>query len=70
MSNFTRAKEIYLEAIGIQADCVKAIYNLGLANVRLDFPKEASLDFEKLLTVISNNIFVVYHKDNLYEQHD
>ncbi len=29
------AKELYLEAIGVEADCVEAIYNLGLANKRL-----------------------------------
>jgi intraflagellar transport protein 88 len=25
-----RAKELYLEAIGVEADCVEAIFNLGL----------------------------------------
>jgi len=29
------AKELYLEAIGVEADCVEAIYNLGLANKKL-----------------------------------
>jgi hypothetical protein len=26
-----KAKELYLEAIGVEADCVEAIYNLGTA---------------------------------------
>ena len=38
----TRAKNIYLESIGIQADFLQEIYNLGLANVRLDLPEEES----------------------------
>jgi len=29
-----RAKELYLEAIGVEADCVEAIYNLGLVRER------------------------------------
>jgi len=38
---FHRAKELYLEAIGVQADCVEAIYNLGLTNMRMSSPEEA-----------------------------
>ena len=40
--DFTRPKEKYLEVIGIQVDCVQVIYNLGLENVRLYLPEEAS----------------------------
>jgi hypothetical protein len=29
-----KAKELYLEAIGVEADCVEAIYNLGAQRVR------------------------------------
>ena len=67
-SDFTISKEIYLEAIGIHADCVQSIYNLRLENMRLDLPEEASQAFEKLLTVVPNNIFVIYQIANLYEQ--
>ena len=52
------SKEIYLEGIGIQEDCVQEIYNLGIENVRLDIPKEASQDFEKLNNVVPNNILL------------
>jgi hypothetical protein len=31
---YEAAKEVYLEAIGVEADCVEAIYNLGLVNKR------------------------------------
>lgn len=29
---YDKAKELFLEAIGVEADCVEAIYNLGLVN--------------------------------------
>ena len=45
---YHRAKELYLEAIGVQADCVEAIYNLGLANMRMNSPDEARQAFEKV----------------------
>ncbi len=65
---YHRAKELYLEAIGVQADCVEAIYNLGLANVRMNSPEEARQAFEKLHTIIPNNPAVIYQIANLYEQ--
>ena len=27
------AREVYLESIGVSADCLEAIYNLGIVNV-------------------------------------
>ena len=68
-SDFTISIEIYLEANGIQAYCVQAIYTLGLENARIDLPEEASQAFEKLLTVVSNDIILIYWIANLYEQH-
>ena len=65
---YHRAKELYLEAIGVQADCVEAIYNLGLANMRMSSPDEARQAFEKLHTIIPNNPAVIYQIANLYEQ--
>ena len=53
--------------MGIQAYCVQETYNLGLANVRIYYPKEASQAFEKLLTVAPKNIFSIYQIANLYE---
>lgn len=38
---YEQAKEYYLEAIGVEADCVEAIYNLGLVNCRIDMHIEA-----------------------------
>lgn len=62
------AKEMYLEAIGVQADCAEAIYNLGLTNVRLGLPDEALRAFEKLNILLPNNPSVIYQIANLYDQ--
>uniref|UniRef100_A0A7S2KRV1 UDP-N-acetylglucosamine--peptide N-acetylglucosaminyltransferase SPINDLY n=1 Tax=Leptocylindrus danicus TaxID=163516 RepID=A0A7S2KRV1_9STRA len=62
------AKDMYLEAIGVQADCAEAIYNLGLTNVRLGLPEEALRAFEKLHVLLPNNPSVIYQIANLYEQ--
>ena len=48
-------------------DCAQVIYNLGLVNVRLDLPEEVSQDFYKSLTVVPDNIFVIYQIYNLYD---
>lgn len=47
-----KAKELYLEAIGVEADCVEAIYNLGLVNKELGNLQESLQAFEKLHTII------------------
>ena len=38
---FDRAKEFFLEAIGVEADCIEAIYNLGLVYKRLGYFNES-----------------------------
>ena len=42
------AKEMYLEAIGVEADCVEAIYNLGVAAKKMGHFKDALAAFKKL----------------------
>ncbi|CAM9656365.1 unnamed protein product [Laminaria digitata] len=66
---YGRAKEIFLEAIGVEVDCVEAIYNLGLVNMHLGLPGDSLQAFEKLHTIIPNNTEVIYHIANLYEVH-
>ena len=39
------AKQFYLEAIGVEADCVEAIYNLGLVNWKQRNYDEANTAF-------------------------
>lgn len=35
-NDFRKAKELYLQAIGVQADCIEALYNLGYVNKKLN----------------------------------
>jgi len=58
--DFDRSKEFFLEAIGVEADCVEAIYNLGLVYKRLGYYSESLQAFEKLHTIIPNSYEVVY----------
>jgi len=39
--DYDRAKEFFLEAIGVEADCIEAIYNLGLVYKRLSYYNES-----------------------------
>lgn len=61
------AKELYLEAIGVEADCVEAIYNLGLANKRLNNYQDALQAFKKLHRIIPKDPQVIYHIGNLFD---
>jgi len=64
------AKELYLEAIGVEADCVEAIYNLGLANKRLNNLDDALQAFRKLHRIIPKDPQVIYHIANLFDLMD
>lgn len=63
-----RAKELYLEAIGVEADCVEAIYNLGLVNRKLGVLTEALQAFEKLHSLVPSSPEVLYQMASLHEQ--
>jgi len=52
---FEMSKQFYLEAIGVEADCVEAIYNLGLVNLKMGAYQEALQAFDKLHTIIPHN---------------
>ena len=41
-----------------------------MAIVRLDFPEEASQAFEKLITFVPKDIFIIYQIANLYYKHN
>ena len=51
-NDFMRAKEQYLEAIGVEADNVEALYNLGYVNKKLNLFMEALQALEKLQTIM------------------
>ena len=46
---------MYLESIGVSADCLEAIYNLGIVNVQLNRFQEAMLAFDKLHSITHHN---------------
>ncbi|MES1913892.1 MAG: hypothetical protein MHM6MM_006039 [Cercozoa sp. M6MM] len=64
------AKDTFLEAIGIRADCVAAIYNLGLVCRRLGRPDEALQAFRKLYRVLPENEQVLSQLAALFESED
>ena len=64
---YDRAKEFFLEAIGVEADCIEAIYNLGLVYKRLGYYNESLQAFEKLHTIIPNSYEVLYQIAHVYE---
>lgn len=51
----------------MEADCVEAIYNLGLVNKVLGILSEALQAFEKLHTIIPNSPEVIYQIANLHD---
>ncbi|KAE9353761.1 Intraflagellar transport protein 88 [Phytophthora rubi] len=62
-----RAKELFLEAIGVEADCIEAIYNLGLVNIKMGVLNEALQAFEKLHSIVPTNTEVLYQIANLHD---
>ena len=64
---FEEAHTMYLEAIGMEADCFEAIYNLGLANRRLGQAKDALNAFRKLHTLMPQSLEVVFQVADTYE---
>lgn len=65
--NVARAKDFYLEAIGVEADCCEAIYNLGLVNKRTGQAGEALQAFEKLHTLVPSSPEVLYQLATMHE---
>lgn len=62
-----RAKELFLEAIGVEADCIEAIYNLGLVNIKMGVLNEALQAFEKLHSIVPSNVEVLYQIASLHD---
>ncbi|EAR82438.2 tetratricopeptide repeat protein (macronuclear) [Tetrahymena thermophila SB210] len=65
-NEFLRSKEQYLEAIGVEADCIEALYNLAFVNKKLNMFNEALQALEKLQTIISTPE-VVYQMASIHE---
>jgi len=67
-NEFERAKEVYLEAIGVSADCLEAIYNLGLVNMHIGRHQEALLAFDKLHSITHANCEVMWQLGDIHEK--
>lgn len=65
---FERAKEVYLEAIGVSADCLDAIYNLGLVNMHIGKNQEALLAFDKLVSITQSQCEVMWQLGDIHEK--
>jgi intraflagellar transport protein 88 len=59
---------MFLEAVGVEADCTEAIYNLGLVNLKLNNTHEAQQAFDKLHTSLSSMPEALYQLGALYER--
>ena len=64
---FGRAKELFLEAVGVEADCVEAIFNLGLVNVKLGALDEAHHAFDKLHTILPSVPEALFQLGAIYD---
>jgi len=67
---YRKSQELYLEAIGVEADCTDALYNLGLVNRRLGKIEDAVHVFEKLHGIIPESNEVVFQMASLHEMMD
>jgi len=62
-----KARELFLEAIGVEADCAEAIFNLGLVHKQVGSLGEALQAFDKLHTIVPSSPEVLYHIANIYD---
>ncbi|EER02974.1 tetratricopeptide repeat protein 10, tpr10, putative, partial [Perkinsus marinus ATCC 50983] len=63
-----RAKELYLEAIGVASYCLEAIYNLGLVCKQACEYNEALIAFTKLQEITKNNCDVLWQLGDIYHK--
>lgn len=62
------ARDTYLEAVGVEAGCVEALYNLGLASKLMGAYDEALQVFQKLNRLIPKSSEVVFEISDCYER--
>lgn len=65
---YSRAKDCYLEAIGVQSDCIEAIYNLGMYHEVMNSYIEAIQAFTKLNDNVPNIPEVLYKLGKMHEK--
>lgn len=62
------ARDSYLEAIGVEADCVEALYNLGIVSKLMGSYDEALQVFDKLSRIIPQSPEVAFEISDCYEK--
>lgn len=62
------ARDQYLEAIGVEADCVEALYNLGVVSKMMGQYEESLQVFEKLQRIIPKSPEVAFEISDCYEK--
>lgn len=67
MGEYAAARNSFLEAVGVEADCVEAIYNLGLAHGQLGDWNAALAAFHKLNRLIPKNVETLYQVAACYD---
>jgi intraflagellar transport protein 88 len=66
--NYQAARDMYLEAVGVEADCVEAIYNLGLTNIRLNQLDQARHAFDKLHQILPTVPEALFQLGSIHER--
>jgi len=66
-NEFLRSKDSYLEAIGVEADCIEALYNLAFVNKKINMFMEALQALDKLQTIVSSSPEVIYQIASIHE---
>lgn len=66
--DYSQAKEFYLEAVGVEADCLEAMFNLGLVNEKLGSLQEAYGAFDKLHTILPTLHEALYNIGGIFEK--
>jgi intraflagellar transport protein 88 len=59
--------QMFMESMGADADCIEAIYNLGLVNKQLGLHGEALALFEKLHGILPASVEVLWQLADLHE---
>ena len=65
--DFEMARKMYQESMGAEADCIEAIYNLGVVSKRLGDHASALGLFEKLPQIVPSSIEVIWHIADLWD---
>lgn len=58
--DLTEARALFMEATASEADCVEAIYNLGLVSKALGNPEDALTAFKKLNSILTDDAAAMF----------